>query len=205
METIRSIQIPDNPRMPQRSTTVISLLAILVTIPSLFADITEALCQATNSQLPTVVKLMNRARELRLALRKWYQINVHPDGALKNSAVVCAKPYNILVLYRLCSIYSNRLNTSIFWTGTQGIEEMEEETQEFSRILVSLSKSEAYKDLQSSLLLAQKLPIAEAIIESGDFWKAELANNKNTAPGQLFKMPVQSFSKWCRLFGRATS
>jgi len=151
-----------------------------------------------------MVKLMKRAEKLRLALKGWLSDHINSDGSPKSDTPLCSGPAKILVLFYLCSIYSNRLNNCIFWTGAPEVDELEKETQKFARILVSLYNEEAYKDLQSSLLLAQKLPIAEATIESGEYWQASLNRRTDASQGQMFVLPKETFEYWCHLFGRTT-
>jgi hypothetical protein len=90
----------------------------------------------------------------------------------------------------------------LHWTGTPDIDEMEGESQRFASAIVFFCKSET--NLQSSMILAQKLPIAEATIETGEEWKQQWCQHSSTQ-GQLFKMPKQTFRLWCSLFGRKTS
>jgi hypothetical protein len=182
---------------------VISLLIILVSIPRLFSDFTKAICRYPDPPLTTMMELMSQARRVRLSLQNWYFSHIGPDDTPISGPVFCDGYYKILVLFYICSIYSNRLITCIYWRGTPDIMEMEEESQRFANIIASLYKEEAYSNLQSSLLLAQKLPIAEATIESGDDWKKQLG--LGSSQSQLFKMPEQTFKQWCSLFGRKTS
>lgn len=80
---------------------------------------------------------------------------------------------------------------------------MEEECQWFASIIVSLhNREESYSNRQGSLLLAQKLPIAEATIESGHAWKMQLS--LGSGQDRVFKMPRETFDDWCKLFGRRT-
>lgn len=81
---------------------------------------------------------------------------------------------------------------------------MEEESQGCARSIVSLHKTEeAYFKLQSSLLLVQKLPLAEAVINSAKEWKQRLTIDM-TRCQSCFVMPKQTFQHWCSLFGRST-
>lgn len=81
---------------------------------------------------------------------------------------------------------------------------MEEESQRCASSIVSLhNEEEAYYRLQSSLLLIQKLPIAEAVISSAKEWKERLTNDM-TQCQQFFLMPNHTFQHWCGLFGRRT-
>lgn len=80
---------------------------------------------------------------------------------------------------------------------------MEEECQWFASIIVSLHhREESYSNRQGSLLLAQKLPIAEATIESGHAWKMQLS--LGSGQDRVFIMPKVTFDDWCKLFGRRT-
>ncbi|KKO98289.1 hypothetical protein THAR02_09612 [Trichoderma harzianum] len=86
---------------------------------------------------------------------------------------------------------------------TPGIYDMEEECQWFASIIVSLHhREESYSNRQGSLLLAQKLPIAEATIESGHAWKMQLS--LGSGQDRVFIMPRETFDHWCKLFGRRT-
>jgi hypothetical protein len=179
----------------------VSLLNILISIPRLFREVTEAICLDPVVQLTTSMDLISRTQRVRLALQAWYfdYIGPPPNGGPKFSK----ENYKIMILFYITSIYANRMSTCIYWNGTPGIKELEEETQRFAHIIVSLYKEEAYRELQSCLLLAQKLPIAEATIQIGDEWMEQL--NSFTSPNNLFMMPEQTFRHWCNLFGRKTS
>lgn len=182
---------------------LISLIILLIPIPGLFKDFTKAICNHPDPPFLTVIELISRAQNLRLALKNWYSSHIGPDDIPIIGTGLGDGYYKLLVLFYLCSIYSNRLNTCIHWTGTSDIEEMEEESQRFAKTIVSFCKGEAYSNLQSSLILAQKLPIAEATIKSGEEWKQQW--RRSSRQGQLFKMPEQTFRHWCSLFGRKTS
>ncbi|KAF2096224.1 hypothetical protein NA57DRAFT_59280 [Rhizodiscina lignyota] len=199
---LRSV-ITDSPLIPERNALVISLLSILTSIPGIFRDFTEALCHDPDSPRAVMKKLMSRAQNLQLALQNWHSRNMRPDGNPVNAPIFCEGFSKIQVLFSICSMYSNRLNTCIFWAGTPGIEELEEESQRLANYIVSLYKEEACSSLQNSVILAHKLYIAEAIIESADDWGKQL--KLGSAGSQLFKMPKESFKNWCCLFGRKTS
>jgi len=193
----------DNPLEPERSTMVMSLLIILISIPRLLRDVTTAICHFPGPSLAKVAKLISRSRKIRLSLQSWYSRNFGPDNTPINGPVFCPGYNRVLILFYICSIYSNRINTCMYWAGTPGIREMEEESQRFASIIVSLYKEEKNSNFQSSLLLAQKLPIAEATIESGNDWKQQLS--LGICQSQLFKMPKETFKHWCSHFGRITS
>ena len=178
------------------------LLIILISIPGLFRDITDAICQSHEPPLITEIGLVSRAQNIRSSLRNWYFSHIGPNNAPMNRSILCDGFYRILVLFYIASIYSNRLNTCIFFSGTPEIEEMEDECQKFANNIVSLCKGESYLNMQGSLLLAQKLPIAEATIQSGADWKQQLSYSNSRS--QPFKMPKQTFRDWCNLFGRKT-
>jgi hypothetical protein len=179
-----------------------SLLTILTSIPGLFRDFTDAICDDSQQYRVNLIELVSRARQSRMSLRSWYCTNIGPDDTPVNGPVFCDGYYKILVLFYICSIYVNRLNTCIFWIGETGIEDMEDESQRFATEIVSLYEEEAHKNLQSSLLLSQKVPIAEATIQSGDEWKKQMVSSRSQ--DQWFKMPRETFCSWCHLFGRRT-
>ena len=183
---------------------LISLIVLLILIPRLFRDLTKIICDHADPPLPTVVDLISRARKLRLGLKNWYYSYIGPDDTpiIGSSFGLGDGYYKLLVLFYLCSIYSNRLNTCMHWIGTPDIDEMEEESQRFANAIVFFCKGET--NLQSSMILAQKLPIAEATIETGEEWKQQWRCH-SSRQGQLFKMPKQSFRHWCSLFGRKAS
>ncbi|KAH8819431.1 hypothetical protein F5884DRAFT_892477 [Xylogone sp. PMI_703] len=191
--------ITDDPLVPERSSKAISLVKILVSIPTLFKDLTDAICRYPDLPLTTLVELMSRAQNLQSSLQKWSASYAGLNSTLDNGN------YKIVVMFYLCTIYSNRLNTCIHYRmRIPDTIEMEEESQQFANIIVSLnSQKEAYYSLQSSLLLAQKLPIAEATIETGDDWREQLMSN--SSDDQLFKIPRRMFTRWYSLFGRNTS
>jgi hypothetical protein len=177
-----------------------SLLSILVFVPGLFRDITKAICHSPSPSVAALTALISRAQKIRTSLKAWYKhhISASPDGTI----LPCG--YNrIIVLFSISSIYSNRLNTCICLAGTLKAEDLEEETQLFASNILALYKEEAHKDIQSSLLLAQKVPIAESAIESGKEWKRGF--ERGGEQGQLFVMPKKTFVRWCTLFGRSTS
>jgi hypothetical protein len=180
-----------------------SLLIILISIPGLFKDVTDAICHTHEPPLTTAMGLMSRARNIRCSLQIWFLSHIGPDNTPINGSIFCDGYYKILILFYIASIYSNRLNTCIFFSGTTDVDEMEDESQRFANNIVSLFKEESYANLQSSLLLAQKLPIAEATIQSGADWKKQLSISNSRC--QLFKMSKQTFNQWCSLFGRKTT
>jgi hypothetical protein len=184
---------------------LVSLIIILVDIPRLFRDFTKALCYSPEPPLPTMRDLISRAQNIRFSLKTWYSAHIGPGDPPTDILSLGDGYYKLLVMFYLCSIYSNRLNTCVFWTGTgtSDIDEIEEESQQFAKTIVAFCKDEAHFNLQSSLILAQKLPIAEATIETAEDWKRHLG--VGSRPGQLCKMPEQSFKHWCSLFGRTTS
>jgi hypothetical protein len=182
---------------------VISLLIILISIPGLFRDITAAICDSPDPPAAVLTELISRARQIRLSLKKWYSSYITLNNGLINGPTLCDGYYKIIVLFYISSIYSNRLITCIYLMGTSDALEMEEESQRFAKIVVSLHREDAYANLQSSMLLAQKLPIAEAIINSGDDWRKQM--HLKSGQGLIFKMPAHIFKHWCTLFGRKTS
>jgi len=197
--------ITDDPLVPERSTMLISLIHVKIVIPGLFCDITKAICSRTDPPVSTVTELISRAQNLRLALKNWHSTYIGLDDTVDNpiAGIGLSDGYcKLRVLCYLCTIYSNRLSTSIYFTGTPGIEEMEQESQRLARNIVSFCRDEAYSNLQSSLILAQKLPIAEATIETGEEWKQQ--SRQGSGQSQLFKMPEKTFRRWCSLFGRKT-
>jgi hypothetical protein len=141
---------------------------------------------------------------MRSSLREWYLQNIAPllkDNAADESGL-CDGYCKITVLFNISSIYSNRLNTCMYWRGTSGMEDIEKETQRFARNIISKYEEETDTGFRRSLLLAQKLPVAEATIQSGDEWKKQLSVHANTSQDQLLKMPQQTFKHWCDLLGR---
>lgn len=180
-----------------------SLIMLLIPIPRLFKDFTEAICNHPDPPLSSMMELISRARSHRLGLKKWYSSYIGPDDAPIVGTDLGDGYYKLLVLFYLCSIYSNRLNTCIHWIGAPDTENMEEESLRFAKTIVSLCKGPGYSSLQSSLILAQKLPIAEATIESSEEWKRQWRSGSRQ--GRLFKMPEQTFRRWCSRFGRKTS
>jgi hypothetical protein len=186
---------------------LISLLTLLISIPRLFRDITTATCHAApGSAADAIAKLVFRARELRSSLQTWHSRNFGPGNRrISDDLVFCPNYSRILVLYYICTIYCNRLNTSIYRAGEMPeILKMEEESQRCASSIVSLHKEEeAYCRLQSSLLLVQKLPLAEAVISSAKEWKERLTTDM-TRCQHFFLMPKPTFQHWCDLFGRRT-
>ena len=181
---------------------LISLVIILIPIARLFKDFTQAICHA-DLPLSGMVHLISRAQNIRSSLKCWYSTNFGSCGPPDNIRSLGDGYYKLLILFYLCSLYSNRLNTCIFWAGTSDIEDIEDESQEIAKTIVSFSKDEAYSTLRSSLILAQKLPIAEATVETGVDWRGQL--RRGSGPGQLFKIQERVFRHWCSLFGRKTS
>lgn len=180
-----------------------SLIILLVPIPRLFKDFTEVICNHSDPPLSTMLELISRARSHRSGLKKWYSRYMGPDDSPVDGAGLGDGYFKFLVLFYLCSIYSNRLLTCIHLNGTSDIEDVEEESQRFAKIIVSLCKGPGYSSLQSSVILAQKLPIAEATIETSEEWRQ--AWRRSSWQGPLFKMPEQTFKHWCSRFGRRTS
>jgi hypothetical protein len=197
---LQSIVI-DNPLVPERSKMFMSLFTHLIAIPRLFKDLTMVICHNHDPQHRVIVDLISRAQRIRISLHTWYADYI--SATVNGRPLISDQNYKILVLYYITSIYSNRLNTCVHWKGTPGMVEMEAESQQFAGMVVSLYKEEAYRELRSCLLLAQKLPIAEATIQTGAEWSGELTASKS--PAGLFMMPKQTFKHWCDLFGRKTS
>ncbi|KAF2663801.1 hypothetical protein BT63DRAFT_430066 [Microthyrium microscopicum] len=194
--------VTDNPLEPERSTMVNAIVSILIAVPGLFKDITHAICNDDQQPLTTTLELVSRARKSKAALRQWYRtyfgLYVHPT----NVHSVNDNTFKLMVLYYICTIYVNRLSTCIFWTDEADIEELEEETQRCAKFIVTISKEEAYQKLPSSLLLAQKVPIAEAAVRSADEWRGDWSFEEGSS--RLFKVSRKTFSHWCELFGRRT-
>jgi len=180
-----------------------ALLVILVSIPRLFRDFTNAICHRLNASLQSMLDLMSRAQKLRKTLQEWYTNYIEAGASSNSNSILCNGYFKIKVLFYICSIYSNRFNTCIYWTGTPGIVDLEGETQSFAERIMALHSSDVHLDLQSALLVAQKIPIAEAIVASREDWKQEMDLGKNE--GKLFRMPERAFTRWCNLFGRKTS
>lgn len=194
---------------------VISLLVILISIPRLFRDITTAICveRAADAKpsIQTLVWLGGRARKIRDALLLWHSRYV-PVDALQGQQSMSDDFYSVLVLFYITTIYSNRLNTCFMWPGHRSHAshpaldalELEAETQQLAGIILGLSEEEkSYGSLQSSLLLAQKLPIAEAIRDSALEWSEELRRCIGSDQG-VFILDEHVFTAWCGLFGRST-
>jgi hypothetical protein len=78
--------------------------------------------------------------------------------------------------------------------------ELEEQAQKFATSIISIGKQEASLSMQSGLLLAQKVPIAEATIGSSDQWMKRLSLDKS--PGEILKISERTFRHWCSLMGR---
>lgn len=201
-EVVRSIII-DNPLVPERSEMVVALLIILISIPRLFRDVTNVIFSPVKPHFTTVAEVVRRARKVRSSLQAWYAVNIGTDESPDGGPVFCDGHSRVLVLFYICSIYSNRLNTCLFWTGTPYIEEIEGETQRYADNILALERQEAYSNLQGSLLLAQKIPMAKATIETGQEWRRILRCGNGKVP--LFKMPSETFGRWCTLFGRKLS
>ncbi|PTB37944.1 hypothetical protein M441DRAFT_173355 [Trichoderma asperellum CBS 433.97] len=200
--TLLSI-ITDDPLVPERSTMVISIVLIFVTIPTLFKRFTDVICHKPDEPLQIIKELISRAQELRVSLQGWYHKYIQPSGVSINDLASGNMYYDALIIYYICMIYSSRLNTCIHLQDTPGIYKLEEECQRFARIIVSLHQSgESSSNHQRALLLAQKLPIAEATIQSGDAWKTQLSLGYSY--NHIFKMPREKFDIWCKLFGRST-
>jgi hypothetical protein len=192
----------DNPLLPGRGPLAISLLVILTSIPRLFRDITKAICQYLEPPLTTMVELMARARKVRVSLQNWHSRYFGPDETPAHKHASCKTYSKRMILFYICSIYCNRLNTCIYQMGESDINEVEEESQRFANIIVSLHNEEASSNDEGSVLLAQKVPIAEATINTGGRWKKQLSLSNGQS--QLYKMPKQTFKQWCSLFGRKT-
>lgn len=186
---------------------MISLLTLLILIPRLFRDVTMATCLLPPNMPPGIMaKLVSRARNLRSSLQGWYPGAFGPGNIpIHEGSVFCHRYSRILVLYYICTICCNRLNTCMYRAGELSeILEMEEESQRCASIIVSLHREqEAYSRLRSSLLLIQKLPVAEAVIGSPNEWRKHLTVGM-VRYQQLFLMPKQIFQRWCDLFGRRT-
>jgi hypothetical protein len=160
--------ITDDSLVPERSTALISLIVILVTLPRLFRDFTNAIYNRCESSPSAEMELMNRAQNLRKALKNWYSTHVDPKNAPIIGTNLNDGLYKLVVLFYLCSIYSNRLSTCIHWTGTRGMEGIEDECQQLSKNIVLLCEGDGNSSLKSCLILAQKLPIATATIKTSE-------------------------------------
>lgn len=182
---------------------VISIVSIFVTIPTLFKEFTDVICHNPDQPLQVITGLISRAKKLRVSLQDWYHSYIQPIGTLINDSTYGNMYYDALIIYYICMIYSSRLNTCIHLQGTPGIHQMEDECQWFARIIISShQRGGSSSNRQGSLLLAQKLPIAEATIESGDAWKTQLSFGDNH--DHIFKIGRDTFDYWCKLFGRKT-
>lgn len=182
---------------------VISIMLLFGTIPTLFKEFTDVICHNHDQPLQEITELISRAHKLRASLQDWYHTYVQPRGISFIESPYGNKYSHALVIYYICMIYSGRLNTCIHSQDKSGVYELEEECQRFAKIIVSLNQREPCSNRQGSLLLAQKLPIAEATIESGDAWKTQLS--LGYSHNHVFKMPKNTFQYWCKLFGRRTS
>jgi hypothetical protein len=87
------------------------------------------------------------------------------------------------------------------WDELAEVLNMELESQLCASYIVSLDKEQlAHSGLQASLLLVQKLPLAEAVIISAEEWRDKMT--KGTQP--MFVLPKHTFQYWCDLMGRTT-
>lgn len=184
----------------------ISIVLIFVTIPTLFKAFTDVICHSPDQPLQVITALISRAHKLRVSLEDWYRTYIQPSGTPINDSASGSMYYDALIIYYICMIYSSRLNTCIHSQDEPSVYKMEEECQCFARIIISLHQSGgSSSNRQGSLLLAQKLPIAEATIESGDAWKTQLSlGHSRYSHNHIFKIPRETFDYWCRLFGRRT-
>lgn len=183
---------------------VISIMLIFVTIPTLFKGFTDVICHNPDRSLQVITELTSRAHKLRSSLQNWYHTYIQPSGTPIDDPPYGSMYYNALVIYYICMIYSSRLSTCIHSQDKSTVYKLEDECQRFAKIIVSLDqRGRSSSNRQGSLLLAQKLPIAEATIESGDAWKAQLSIGYSH--NHVFKMPEKTFHYWCKLFGRRTS
>jgi hypothetical protein len=183
---------------------VISIMLIFVTIPTLFKEFTDAICHDPDQPLQVNTALISRARNLRVSLHDWHHTYIRSSETPTHDLTSGSMYYDALVIYYICMIYSSRLNTCIHSQDIPSVYKIEEECQWFAKIIVSLhQRGGLSSNRQGSLLLAQKLPIAEATIESGDAWKAQLSLGYSHS--HVFKMPRETFHYWCKLFGRRIS
>jgi hypothetical protein len=179
-------------------------MLIFATIPTLFKEFTGVICHNPDQPLQVITELTSRAHKLRASLQDWYHTYVQPSGTPINDPTNGNKYYDALVIYYICMVYSSRLNTCIHSQDKSSVYQLEEEGQRFAKRIVSLhQRGESCANRQGSLLLAQKLPIAEATIESGEAWKTQLSLGNSHS--HIFKMPREAFHYWCKLFGRKTS
>lgn len=193
--------ISKDPLRPERSSVLISLLIILADIPRLFRDLTAAICCISSPPVAILAKLISRAQQVRSSLQAWHSKNFGSHRTPVNGPAFCPGPSQVLVLFYICCIYSNRLSTCIHWAGTLNVLAMEEESQRFANIIISTHNQQRHSTQQGSLLLIQKVPIAQATVDSGADWMEQLSHGE--PQGAFFKMPSRPFTNWCRLLGRS--
>jgi hypothetical protein len=201
--------VTENAPEPERSALVISMILILVKVPRLFRDITHTLCAKPDALHADLQQIIRRARDLRLSLQVWHSTYIEPMAIHKDKVVDMSDGYcKIILLFYITSIYVNRLSTCIYSGEARDMdglsaEELEDQAQEFAQSIISIAKGKAYLSMQSALLLAQKVPIAEATIGSGDQWKRELFLGRGKS--NILKISERTFRYWCRLMGRRAS
>jgi hypothetical protein len=188
---------------PATSPTGVSLMALLISIPRLFREMTMLICCDRQGQGSAAVdKAISRARHLQASLREWSEYFMPTKTAFIMGVDLPSHPElsRQLIQYYVCTIYCNRLNTCMYhpWEMMEVLR-MEEESQLCASHIVSLNTEQlVHSGLQASLLLIQKLPLAEAVVTSADEWRDSIIRGTQ----QTFVMPRQTFQNWCGLLGR---
>ena len=190
---------------PQKSSKAILLIMLLISIPRLFRERTRVICYDRQDVGSAAIrKSISDARQLRSSLQEWYKRFVSDKTAFTLHSNLYSRPQlsRQLVLYYVCTIYCNRLNTCTYcWEDLAEALKMEEESQLCASYIVSLNKEQlVHSKLQASLLLVQKLPLAEAVVASAEEWRDRMISGAQ----RIFVMPKQTFQRWCDLLGRTT-
>ena len=200
--------ITENPLIPERSETVISLIIHTAAVPRLFRDVTSLILDTQPEEVSTVTveELQARAQELRGALDAWHASNwgsaLHPIIGAPPADGRC----DTLVRYYAASMLCSRLVAAISWSNRQLVNEQEDEAQRMAQKLVSCwQREKSYSNLQGAMYMGQKVRWAEATIGTHDDWRTNEIEGFDATNSRPAVIERAKFERWSKAMGRRTS
>jgi hypothetical protein len=186
--------------VPERSKAVISLTILMTTVPRLFHDVTEVVCQQKPADAVTLNDLLVRAQDLNSRLRLWYLSYFDKNVEFEIQNPLTDGYCKIVVFFCYCAIFSNRLLIAIARSDNAFIKEIENESRHFSACLLRFRKLPAFSNIQGALFVVRKCCLAEATLHTSAEWMSEQPS-KGSTPLPLVRR--DAFERWCTLFYRS--
>ena len=190
-----------------RSEIVILLWTKIGAIPSLFKDVSDAICNSKALDSHKISYLTSRIRQLYKELSQWHQDyeRLFRSTGLQNipGEGKWDKRLEILGIYITSLIKINRLSLAL---NPLVDSEIEDRIQSLAHQIMRLEKKAYATNPRAALFLVYKTMVSQATIATEGDWrvKARIENGEEPiGPNGFIKKQI--FENWCNLMGRKTS